>query len=66
MNTINYLETRPGTRFDESDPAQDGNKNTKFADLIIDGHPLYQKLIKYDLALFILNGQTIKALLSLR
>ncbi|WP_042201236.1 hypothetical protein [Paenibacillus camerounensis] len=49
MNTINHLVARPGTRFDESDPAQEGNKNTRFADLIIDGHSLYQKLKQHDL-----------------
>ncbi|MEK8130436.1 oxidoreductase [Paenibacillus filicis] len=45
---INLLETRPSLRFDEMDPDQDGNKNTKFADLIIDGRSLYQMLKKYD------------------
>lgn len=48
MPTINHLETRPASRFDESDPEQKGNKNTTFADLIIDGKSLYQRLKKYD------------------
>ncbi|MNH83720.1 hypothetical protein D3C73_361210 [compost metagenome] len=49
MKTINYLETRPSSRYDDLDPEQDGNKNTKFADLIIDGKSLYQKLREYDM-----------------
>ncbi|MCU6792356.1 oxidoreductase [Paenibacillus sp. WQ 127069] len=49
MKTINYLETRPSRRFDESDPDQVGNKNTKFADLIIDGRSLYQMLRMHDM-----------------
>ncbi len=49
MKTINYLQTRPSNRYDELDPDQDGNKNTKFADLIIDGTSLYQMLRKYNL-----------------
>lgn len=49
MDKINYLESRPSSRYDDYDPEQDGNKNTKFADLIIDGRSLYQMLKKYDL-----------------
>ncbi|CAH1193961.1 hypothetical protein PAECIP111892_01364 [Paenibacillus auburnensis] len=49
MATINQLHTKPAKRYDEFDPAQDGNKNTEFADLIIDGNSLYQKLKKYDM-----------------
>jgi len=49
MTTINVLETRPSSRYDELDPAQDGNKNTTFADLIIDEKSLYQMLKRYDL-----------------
>ncbi|GAB6988706.1 hypothetical protein [Paenibacillus pini] len=49
MKTLNYLETRPSRRYDEFDPDQDGNKNTKFADLIIDGRSLYQMLRKHDM-----------------
>lgn len=53
METINHLETRLATRFDESDPEQTGNKNTTFADLIIDGKSLYQRLKKYDMVPFL-------------
>lgn len=49
MTTINVLETQPSSRYDELDPSQDGNKNTTFADLIIDGKSLYQMLKKHDL-----------------
>ncbi|WP_341279145.1 oxidoreductase [Paenibacillus sp. FSL H8-0537] len=48
MKTINDLQTRPSSRFDEYDPDQDGNKNTKFADFIIDGRSIYQMLKKHD------------------
>lgn len=46
---INHLETRPASRYDEWDPAQHGNQNTRFADLIIDGKSLYQRLKKHDM-----------------
>ncbi|PAF30364.1 oxidoreductase [Paenibacillus sp. 7516] len=46
---INVLETQPSSRYDELDPAQEGNKNTTFADLIIDGKSLYQMLKRHDL-----------------
>ncbi|MCM3206265.1 oxidoreductase [Paenibacillus illinoisensis] len=49
MTTINVLETQPSSRYDELDPSQDGNKNTTFADLIIDGKSLYQMLKRHDL-----------------
>ncbi|WP_368072470.1 hypothetical protein [Paenibacillus sp. KS1] len=49
MKKINFLETKPATRFDEFDPNQDGNKNTRFADLIIDGRSIYQMFKKHDL-----------------
>ncbi|MEK4356431.1 oxidoreductase [Paenibacillus sp. FSL M7-1455] len=49
MNNINFLQTKPSSRYDEYDPDQYGNKNTKFADIIIDGKSLYQMLRKYDL-----------------
>lgn len=49
MNTVNYLETRLTSRYEEDDPARIGNKNTLFADILIDGNSLYQKLKKYDL-----------------
>lgn len=49
MIKINDLQTRPSSRYDDFDPEQDGNKNTKFADLVIDGRSLYQMLRKYDL-----------------
>jgi len=49
MTTINVLETKPSSRYDEFDPSHDGNKNTTFADLIIDGKSLYQMLKKHDL-----------------
>lgn len=41
---ISILETKLASRYDEFDPEQDGNKNTKFADIIIDGRSLYQRL----------------------
>lgn len=49
MATINVLETQPSSRYDEFDPSQDGNKNTTFADIIIDGKSLYQMLKRHDL-----------------
>lgn len=49
MKKINFLETKPATRYDELDPNQDGNKNTRFADLIIDGRSIYQMFKKHDL-----------------
>jgi len=49
MKTINRLQTKPSSRYTDFDPDQDGNKNTKFADLIIDGRSLYQTLKKHDL-----------------
>ncbi|WP_211373284.1 hypothetical protein [Paenibacillus faecis] len=49
MEKINYLESRASSRYDDYDPEQDRNKNTKFADLIIDGRSLYQMLKKYDM-----------------
>ncbi|KQN98975.1 hypothetical protein [Paenibacillus sp. Leaf72] len=49
MKTINDLQTKLSSRFDEYDPDQDGNKNTKFADIIIDGRSLYQMLKKNDM-----------------
>ncbi|GAA3406905.1 oxidoreductase [Paenibacillus hodogayensis] len=49
MKKINYLETKPSSRYDQFDPDQEGNKNTKFADLIIDGKSLYQMLRTYDM-----------------
>ncbi|MBD0380183.1 oxidoreductase [Paenibacillus sedimenti] len=49
MKHLNYLQTRPSSRYDDNDPEQEGNKNTKFADLIIDDRSLYQMLKKYDM-----------------
>ncbi|MGR7945737.1 hypothetical protein ACU063_14895 [Paenibacillus sp. M.A.Huq-81] len=49
MIKVSHLEIKPGTRFHETDPDQDGNKNTRFADLLIDGKSLYQMLRKHDL-----------------
>lgn len=49
MKTINHLTTEPASRFTDSDPEREGNKNTRFADLIIDGQSLYGMLKKYDL-----------------
>ncbi len=49
MTTINTLQTKLSSRYDEFDPEQDGNKNRKFADLIIDGRSLYQMLKKHDM-----------------
>lgn len=49
MLTINNLHTQPSSRYDAHDPEQDGNKNTRFADVIIDGKSLYQRLKKYDM-----------------
>lgn len=41
---ISTIEIKLASRYDEFDPEQDGNKNTKFADIIIDGKSLYQRL----------------------
>lgn len=49
MKTINILHTKPSSRYDDFDPDQEGNKNTQFADLIIDGNSLYQMLRNYDM-----------------
>ncbi|MMZ59384.1 hypothetical protein D1872_214160 [compost metagenome] len=49
MTTINTLQTKLSSRYDEFDPERDENKNTKFADLIIDGRSLYQMLKKHDM-----------------
>ncbi|MNC27983.1 hypothetical protein D3C75_761730 [compost metagenome] len=49
MNTFNCLQTKPSTRYDDCDPERVGNKNTMFADLIIDGRSLHQMLKKYDM-----------------
>lgn len=49
MKTINQLQTKPSSRYDSCDPEQEGNKNTKFADIIIDGRSLYQMLKKHDM-----------------
>ncbi|GAS80393.1 hypothetical protein PAHA3_0463 [Paenibacillus amylolyticus] len=46
---ISILETKLASRYDEFDPEQDGNKNTEFADIIIDGRSLYQRLKKHEL-----------------
>ncbi|MCK6074626.1 oxidoreductase [Paenibacillus silvae] len=43
---ISTIETRLSTRYEEHDPEQDGNKNTKFADIIIDGRSFYQRMKK--------------------
>ncbi|MFC6333046.1 oxidoreductase [Paenibacillus septentrionalis] len=48
MRNLNHLQVKASTRFDENDPTQEGNKNTKFTDLLIDGNSLYQMLKKYD------------------
>ncbi|WP_340032241.1 oxidoreductase [Paenibacillus sp. FSL K6-1122] len=42
---ISTLETKLASRYNEFDPEQDGNKNTKFSDIIIDGTSLYQRLL---------------------
>ncbi|WJM11282.1 oxidoreductase [Paenibacillus sp. PK1-4R] len=49
MVKISTIETKLASRYDEFDPEQDGNKNTRFADIIIDGTSLYQKLKKHEL-----------------
>lgn len=49
MKTINQLQTKPSSRYDSFDPDQEGNKNTKFADIIIDGRSLYQMLKRHDM-----------------
>lgn len=43
---ISTIETRLSTRYEEHGPEQDGNKNTKFADIIIDGRSFYQRMKK--------------------
>lgn len=49
MKKLNHLQTKPASRFADLDPNKEGNKNTKFADLIIDDRSLYQTLKKHDL-----------------
>ncbi|WP_025681671.1 hypothetical protein [Paenibacillus massiliensis] len=49
MITINNLHTQPSSRYEELDPEKEGNKNTKFADIIIDGKSLYERLKKHDM-----------------
>lgn len=49
MRELNYLQTRTPARYDHNDPEREGNKNTTFADLIIDGKSLYQMLKKYEM-----------------
>lgn len=49
MKNINHLQTNPSSRYNDTDLEQEGNKNTKFADLIIDGSSLYQMLKMYDM-----------------
>lgn len=44
---MNTLEAKTSSRADFG-PVKEGEKNTKFADLIIDGRSLYQMLIRYD------------------
>lgn len=48
MKRINTLETKPVSRSD-FESIEEGQKNTKFADLIIDGKSLYKMLIKYNM-----------------
>ncbi len=36
MMTINNLHTQPSSRYEELDPEKEGNKNTRFSDIIID------------------------------
>lgn len=49
MKTINQLQTKPSSRYDGLDHDQEGNKITKFADIIIDDRSLYQTLKKHDM-----------------
>lgn len=49
MNPINRLQTKLASRFNDLEPDKEGNKNTKFADLIIDEKSLYQTLKQHDL-----------------
>ena len=49
MKILNQLQTKPSSRYDSLDRDQEGNKNTKFADIIIDGRSLYQTLKKHDM-----------------
>ncbi|OWA33494.1 oxidoreductase [Saccharibacillus sp. O16] len=49
MKKLSHLQTKPASRFADLDPNKEENKNTKFADLIIDDRSLYQMLRKHDL-----------------
>lgn len=49
MRELNYLQTRSAARYDDNDPERERNKNTTFADFIIDGKSLYQMLKKYGM-----------------
>lgn len=46
---LNHIESRLSQRYEENDPDQEGNRNTAFADILIDGHSLYKRLKKFDL-----------------
>jgi hypothetical protein len=48
MKRMNTLETKPASRSD-FESIEEGQKNTKFADLNIDGKSLYKMLIKYNM-----------------
>ncbi|WP_340022750.1 oxidoreductase [Paenibacillus sp. FSL K6-1096] len=45
---INTIEAKPARRSDYHS-LEEGQKNIKFADLIIDGRSLYQRLMKHDM-----------------
>ncbi|MCD1259239.1 oxidoreductase [Paenibacillus athensensis] len=49
MPVFNDLQFQPASRFDPLDCAQEGNKNIRFADVMIDGRSLYGMLRKHDL-----------------
>ncbi len=49
MIIINQLDTKLSSRYEELGSSQDGNKNTQFADIIVDGKSIYDRLRKYDM-----------------
>lgn len=60
MKTINQIQTKPSSRYDSFDPDQEGNKNTIFADIIIDDRSLYQML--KNMIGFLPSGGVVKSI----
>lgn len=52
MKNINQLQIKQSSRYNDSEPEKEENKNKRFADLIIDGVSLFQKLKDYDMGFY--------------